>query len=64
MAQDEQRNKINRRAPASMASQKSAKASEPSDLSGADLRRALDQEILDYHPGLTQEELDEFMNEA
>ena len=40
------------------------KAKEASDLSGAALRRGLDQDILDRHPGLTQAELDEFMNEA
>ena len=64
MAQDEQRNQISRRVPASMASRKSAKASEPSYLSGEALRRGLDQAMLDRHPGSTQAELDDFMNEA
>ena len=43
---------------------KAAQASEQPDLSGAALGRALDQDILDRHPGLTQEKLDRMMNEA
>ena len=64
MAQDKQRNKTKPRDRASKASEKPAEADEQSYLYGDDLRRALDQRILDRHPGLTQEELDDFMNEA
>ena len=49
---------------AKKASEKSAQPSEQADLSGAALRQGLDDEILARFPKLTQEKLDEFMNEA
>ena len=63
MAQVETQNRSKARSKpeASKPSDQPAQASEQSDLSGDDLRRALDQEILDDFPELTQEQLDDFM---
>ena len=63
MAQVEIRNRSKARSKpgASKTSGQPAQASEQPDLSGDDLRRALDQEILDDFPELTQEQLDDFM---
>ena len=59
--------KANRKALKAGEARKAKKAAQQSaqpDLSGAALRRGLDQDILDRHPGLTQAELDEFMKYA
>ena len=54
--------KANREAlEAKKASEKAAQASERPDLSGAALRRGLEDEILARHPRLTREKLQEFM---
>ena len=52
------------KARAPKASDRSAQANKQLARSGKELREALDQAILDRHPGLTQEQLDDFMNEA